>query len=413
MATDDGRRLVSGMRPAGRLNLADYIGILNSWVQLQQEQECLLFLADWHALAASYAHTREFRQRIKDTLIDWLAVGIDPRLATVFLQSRVPECAELNVLLGMCTPTGWLERLVVARGGEPAAPGLSVQASSLDAAAADGGTVGQLTYPLLQCADILLYQPTHVCVMEEQAAHVEFCRDVAGRFNHLFGREEDAQKHNMRALKSLGKRASQQLEQHRRDFQERGDETALKAGLALVSNSQHLTLGDRDRLIAYLEGGGRSLLSEPEAVVVGSLRLPGTDGRPMAREYENTIELRDEPEVVQRKLRKMPTDPARVRRKDPGNPEKCPVWRYHLRFGDDASQKWVSEGCRGATIGCTDCKARAAEAVVAQISPIASRASELASRPEVVGSIIVEGSERAREIAKDTMRSVRHAMSLT
>lgn len=409
MAAEDGRRLVSGMRPAGRLNLADYIGILNTWVQLQQEQECLLFVADWHALAASYAHTREFRQRITDTLIDWLAVGIDPRLATVFLQSRVPECAELNVLLGMCTPTAWLDRLVLARGGAPAAPGLPSQAASPE----DSGTVGQLAYPLLQCADILLYQPTHVCVMEEQTPHVEFCRDVAGRFNHLFGREEDSEKRNKRALRTLGKRAAQHLEQHRRDFQERGDEAALRAGLVLVNESQRLTLGDRDRLIAYLEGGGRSLLSEPEAVVVGNLRLPGTDGRPMAREYDNTIELRDEPEVIQKKLRKMPTDPARARRADPGNPENCPVWRYHLQFGDDASQQWVSEGCRSAAIGCTDCKARAADAVVAQISPIASRAAELARRPEVVGSTIVEGSERAREIAKDTMRSVRHAMSLT
>lgn len=424
------------MRPSGPLHLADMFGVVAQWLQLQQQHECLFFVADWHALTVDPAQAG-LRRHVLDLLVDWLAVGLDPKLAMLFQQSRVPEVAELNLLLGICTPLTWLERTAVARveavadasaivpGAATAAP-WPAHASALGfdtpAASAVGGgsadcssgtpTLGQLDYPLLQCADILLYRATHACVVPEQTPHVELCRDVARRFNHLFGREADAETKTARALRQLGSRLGSELRAHRRAYQEQGDETALRAGLRLIDDAPRLTLADHERLVAYLEGGGRAVLGEPEGMVVAGPPLPGTDGRPMSHQAENVILVRDEPDDIRGKLRKMPTDPARVRRQDPGNPENCPVWRYHDRLSDDATQRWAYDGCRTARIGCTDCKRRAAEVVIMRLEPVAKRAREYARNPEVVRSVVVEGAERAREIARDTLQSVRHAMNL-
>jgi tryptophanyl-tRNA synthetase len=440
-------RVVAGMRPTGRMHLGDYLGTLKTWVRLQQQHECFFFVADWHALANSYEETPAFRQRMTDMVLDWLAAGISPGLATVFVQSRVVECAELYVLLSMCTPLSWLERVAAHRAeivaGEagalrPAAPVDAPKSagdtarSSTDAAATtaseaqatqagrprqwelSGGepaSFGQLGYPLLQACDILIYRPTHACVPEDQALHVELTRDVARRFNHLYGRERDSAGRIRRALRSLGRGAEAFLE-HRRAFQERGDEHALEAGMSVLDTATSLTVGDRERLVAYIEGGGMALLHEPEMLLATSLRLPGTDGRPMARERGNTIDLRDTPEEVQEKLRRMPTDPARVRRQDPGNPENCPVWRYHVLLGDDDSKRWADKGCRSAAIGCKECKSRVADQVRAVLDPIREAALQFEESPEVVESILVEGTERARDVARDTMMEVRRAMSL-
>lgn len=454
------------MRPTGRMHLGDYLGTLGTWLRLQQQHECFFFMADWHALANSYQEAPAFRQRSYEMLVDWLAVGVDPHLATVFQQSRVLETGELYVLLSMCTPLSWLERVASARAevaraaGSEAQPGWGSSAAHASAAAgpeaangadtsavedasagaddaagagaaagADGAvpagaaatpglpapgeplTFGQIGYPLLQACDILIYQPTHVVVPEEQALHVELTRDVARRFNHLFGREEDGEERIRRAMRRLG-RAGETYRACRRAYQEQGDENALRAGTRLLEEAPNLTMGDRERLVAHLEGGGRALLGEPEMLPVASPQLPGTDGRPMASERDNTIDLRDPPDVVWEKLRRMPTDPARVRRRDPGNPENCPVWRYHVVLGDDESRHWAGEGCRTARIGCMECKQRAAEHVEALLEPIRESARRYEESPEIVRSILVEGTDRARDVARDTMMEVRRAMRL-
>jgi tryptophanyl-tRNA synthetase len=408
-------RVVSGMRPAGPLHLADYVGTLKTWLSLQEHYECFFFVADWHGLATSYQDTSAFRQRITDTVIDWLSVGIDPRLSTLFVQSRVAEAAELNLLLSMCTPVTWLERAASARAQHLAAgegDDLDTVSSGGDADHATGGlTLGQLGYPLLQACDMLIYRPTHVCLSGDQVSHVELARDVAGRFNHLFGRETDGEQKVQRALKRLG-RAGETFLSLRRAYQERGDEEAWEAGAALLQEAPGVTVGDRERLTAYLEGSGRSLLAQPEAMLVHRPDLPGTDGRPMTHRRGNTIALRDKPDVVASKIMTMPTDPARGRRTDPGTPEKCPVWRYHEHFGDEATRRWVLEGCPRAAIGCTECKQHAADAVHEVLEPVRDSAGQFKDNPEIARSIIVEGAERARDLARDTMSEVRRAMSL-
>ena len=393
-------RVLSGMRPTGRLHLGHYHGVLKNWVELQHEYQCFFFVADWHALTTHYEDPTIIPDSVWDMVVDWLAAGVNPGEATLFIQSRVPEHAELHLLLSMITPLGWLERV----------PSYKDQQEKLKEK--DLATYGFLGYPLLQAADILIYRAGMVPVGEDQVAHVELTREVARRFNHLYGREPDFEEKAEAAMKKMGKKNARLYANYRKAWQEQGEEEALAAARALLESQQNISLSDRDRLFGYLEGGGKVILPEPQALLTKASKMPGLDGQKMSKSYGNTIPLDARPEQVEQQLRTMPTDPARVRRTDPGDPEKCPVWQFHQVYSDDSVRQWVQEGCRSASIGCIECKQPVIEAVLAELKPIQERAAEFQGDPDLVRNIINEGCEKARDEARATMEEVRHVMSL-
>ena len=399
-ATASGGRVLSGMRPTGRLHLGNYHGALRNWVQLQYRYECFFFIADWHMLTTGYEDTARLPEFVREVLIDWLAAGLNPGVATLFIQSHVPEHAELHLLLSMMTPLAWLERV----------PSYKDQLEQLKEK--DISTYGFLGYPLLQAADILVYRAAHVPVGEDQVAHVELTRESARRFNHLYGREPDFEEKAERAVKSLGGRNTTLYKQLRRRFQETGERDALERARALVQSNNRITVADRERLLGYLEGTGVTILPEPQVILTETPKVPGLDGRKMSKSYGNTIELREEPESVTRKLRAMQTDPARVRRTDPGDPDKCPVWDLHKIYSDETTRKWAAEGCRSAGIGCLDCKQPVIDKIVAEVTEMRRRAQEYVENPDLLRDIVAEGAEKAREVARETLEEVRRAMHL-
>ncbi len=388
------------MRPTGQLHLGNYHGALKNWIELQYQYECYFFVADWHALTTGYDDTAKLESYVWSMVIDWLAAGLNPGVATLFVQSKVPEHAELHLLLSMITPLGWLERV----------PSYKDQQTQL--ADHDLSTYGFLGYPLLQSADILLYRPQYVPVGEDQVAHVEITREVARRFNHIYGREAGFEQKVEKAIKSLGSKNSALYRAMRKEFQEQGDAEALAKARSLVEANARLTVADRDRLLGFIEGAGISILTEPEVLLTATPKVPGLDGRKMSKSYGNTIGLREDTDSVVKKLKTMQTDPARARRTDPGDPEKCPVWDLHKIYSSSATQTWVQQGCRSAGIGCLECKAPLIEKVVEEISLIRKRAQEFEENPELVRGIIAEGGERARDVARDTLDLVRQSMGM-
>jgi len=394
------QRVLSGMRPTGKLHLGHYHGVLQNWVRLQHEYECFFFVADWHALTTHYDDPSIIGDSVWEMVIDWLASGVNPGSARLFIQSQVPEHAELHLLLSMMTPISWLERV----------PTYKDQQEALKEK--DLATYGFLGYPLLQSADILIYKAGQVPVGEDQVAHVELTREVARRFNHLYGRERDFEAKAEAAIKKMGKKNAKLYNELRRKFQEKGDHEALATAQALLESQSNITLGDRERLFGFLEGGGKIILPEPQALLTQASKMPGLDGQKMSKSYGNTIPLREDPEVVEKSLRTMPTDPARVRRTDPGDPGKCPVWPLHEVYSDDDTRKWVQEGCRSASIGCLDCKQPMIDAVLKELAPIRERAKDFIEDPKLVRNIIAEGTEAARDVARDSLEEVRAAMGL-
>jgi len=394
-------RVLSGMRPTGALHLGHYHGVLKNWVRLQAEYPCLFFVADWHALTTDYESPGQVQKNAWDMVVDWLASGVDPNQATLFVQSLVPEHAELHLLLSMMTPLGWLERV----------PTYKDQQEKL--ADRDLSTYGFLGYPLLQSADILIYRAKYVPVGEDQVPHVEFTREVARRFNHLYGREAGFEDKAKAAVKKMGSKKARLFNELRTKFLEQGDAEALPRAQALLEEQQNLPRGDRERLYGWLEGSGKKILVEPEVLLTHASRLPGLDGQKMSKSYGNAIELRDEPEVVTRKIRTMPTDPARVKRSDPGNPERCPVWQLHQIYSDADRRDWVQQGCTTAGIGCLECKQPVIDSVLAELAPMRERAQAYLDDPTLVRNIIADGCDRARKLAGETMRDVREAMGLS
>ena len=394
-------RVLSGMRPTGRLHLGHYHGVLKNWVELQHEYQCFYFVADWHALTTHYEDPSIIPQSTWEMVIDWLAAGVNPGEATLFIQSRIPEHAELHLLLSMVTPLGWLERV----------PSYKDQQERLKER--DLSTYGFLGYPLLQSADILIYKAGMVPVGEDQVAHVELTREVARRFNHLYGREPDFEDKAAQAMKKMGKKNAKLYDGYRRAYQEQGDADALAAARALLESQQNLTVGDRDRLFGYLEGGGRMILPEPQPLLTHAAKMPGLDGQKMSKSYGNAILMREDPAEVTKKVRTMQTDPARVRRTDPGNPDNCPVWPLHKIYSIDATREWVVKGCTTAGIGCLECKQPVIDAIIREQAPVIERAQKYIDDPTLVRNIVADGCERARKLAEETMRDVRDAMGLS
>lgn len=395
------QRVVSGMRPTGRLHLGHYHGVLKNWVALQNEFDCYFFVADWHALTTHYEEDSDtISQNVWDMVVDWLAVGVDPSRSTMFIQSRVPEHAELNLLLSMMTPLGWLERV----------PSYKDQQSKLKER--DLATHGFLGYPVLQAADILLYHAMQVPVGEDQVPHIELTREIARRFNYLYGREKGFEEKAEEAIKKLGKKGSKLYRNLRTAYTEQGDHEALQKAQALLESNQNMSNAERERLFGYLDGGGRAILSEPEAILTEACKLPGLDGEKMSKSYRNTISLRDDPARVEKEVRAMPTDPSRVRRNDPGEPNKCPVWQFHHVYSTQDTRDWAEQGCRSASIGCVDCKQPLIDALLVEQKDIAERAEPYIKDPTLVRNIIADGTEKARETADETMEQVRTAMNL-
>jgi tryptophanyl-tRNA synthetase len=394
-------RVLSGMRPTGALHLGHYHGVLKNWVRLQSEHPCLFFVADWHALTTDYENPGALQEVGTDMVIDWLAAGVDPQQATIFVQSLVPEHAELHLLLSMMTPLGWLERV----------PTYKDQQEKL--ADKDLSTYGFLGYPLLQAADIMIYRAQYVPVGEDQVPHIEFTREVARRFNHLYGREPGYEDKAKAAVKKMGSKKARVFNELRTKFLESGDAEALKSAQALLDEQQNMPRGDRERLYGWLEGSGKKILVEAEALLTEASKLTGLDGQKMSKSYGNAIGLREEPESVAKKIKTMPTDPARVKRNDPGTPEKCPVWSLHAVYSNDETRAWARKGCTTAGIGCLECKQPVIESVLAELAPMRERAQAYLDDPTLVKNILADGCDKARKLAGETMRDVREAMGLT
>ncbi|MGB1271647.1 MAG: tryptophan--tRNA ligase [Endozoicomonas sp.] len=388
------------MRPTGQLHLGHYHGVLKNWLELQHEYDCFFFVADWHALTTHYEHPENLQQHMMNMVLDWLAVGINPGSSTLFIQSKVPEHAELHLMLSMMTPLSWLERV----------PSYKDQQEKLKEK--DLSTYGFLGYPLLQSADILAYRAGMVPVGSDQEAHVEMTREIARRFNHLYGREPGFEENAELAIRKMGRKQGTIYRKLRKNYLEQGNEEALETARALLKEQNNITLGDQERLFGYLEGTGKVILPEPQALLTPQAKMPGLDGHKMSKSYGNTITLREPADEVNTKIRKMPTDPARIRRNDPGNPRKCPVWQFHELYSDPQRQEWVHQGCTSAGIGCLDCKKPMIEAIQAELEPIRIQAQELENNQDVVKNIITEGCEKARDEAQDTLKEVREAIGL-
>ena len=397
---DAERRVFSGMRPSGLLHLGHYQGVLKNWVKLQHTYECFFCIVDLHALTTDYDDVGPLSQRVMDMAVDWLAAGVSPSSATLFVQSQVPEHAELNLLLSMICPLSWLERV----------PSYKEQQEQLHGK--DLSTFGFLGYPLLQAADILLYRAGIVPVGSDQLAHIEFARDVARRFNHLYGREPGFEEKAEAAIIKLGKKTAKLYNSLRKAYQEQGDGEALETARALLKEQQSITLGDKERLYGYLEGGGKILLIEPQALLGESPKLLGLDGGKMSKSNNNAIFLRDSAPAIEEKIRRMPTDPARVHRDDPGNPANCPVWSLHQAYSSSQTCEWVQQGCRSAGIGCLECKGPLIEAVQLELQPLQARAGDYQDSPDLVRQILADGAERARSEARETLSEVRLALGL-
>lgn len=393
-------RVLSGMRPTGKLHLGHYHGVLKNWIQLQHEYECMFFVADWHALTTHYDDPWDIETDTWEMVLDWLAAGVNPGSASLFIQSKVPEHAELHLLLSMITPVGWLERV-------PSYKDQQVKMNERDLA-----TYGFLGYPVLQSSDILIYKAGHVPVGADQVAHVELTRELARRFNHLYGREPGYEDLAEAAIKKMGRKNARLYRNLRKEYTEKGNQQALETAKALIQEQQNISLGDRDRLFGFLEGGGKVILPEPQSLLTSASKLPGLDGQKMSKSYGNTINLREDPDKVVSKLKTMTTDPARMRRLDPGDPDKCPVFKLHEIYSDDDTRQWIREGCTSAGIGCLDCKKPLIDKVLEEQKPMRERARQYEENPDLVKSIVAEGCEEARVIARATIEEVRQAIGL-
>ncbi len=391
-------RVLSGMRASGKLHLGHYFGALQNWVKLQDEYQCFYFVANWHGLTTHYQNPKLIQESCLDMVIDWLAAGLDPQKSVIFVQSQLPQHAELHLLLSMITPLSWLERV----------PSYKEQREQIKDK--DLSTYGFLGYPLLQSADILIYRASWVPVGEDQASHVEITREIARRFNHFYGNDEKTKQRLQELLKQMPQH--DEFMQKRRAHLEKGDKDAYSHGRKMLLEGSYAE-DDLLILLGYLEDTGKIILPLPQALLSKYAKMPGLDGRKMSKSYNNTILLRDNADEIRKKIMVMPTDPARVRRTDKGNPENCPVWAWHKVYSDEATKKWVNDGCRNATIGCVECKKALIDKVCEEQKPFLQRAATYTQDKAQVIKILEQGKEKASEEVEKTMTTVRSLMGLS
>jgi len=393
-------RVLSAMRPNGRLHLGHYLGVLQNWQQIQYQYKCFFMLADIHGIINNYQASQQLSETMNEMVIDWLAAGVDPSQATIFIQSRVPEHFELASLLGVITPLGWLERV----------PSYKDALDELEHT--DGNTYGLLGSPLLQSADILLYNSHYVITGEEQAANIELTREIARRFNHLFGREDGFEEKASASIKKLGIKKAALYAKLLIKYQQEGNDDALDTARYLLQDALNLSHGDRERLFAFLENKGKVFLQEPHILTGSSTRIVGTDGTQMSIIRNNTINIREKPEMVSSKIRGMITDPARIKRSDRGTPSSCPVWSLHQIYSTQEVSDWVEMGCLSAGIGCLDCKQPLIDAINLQQHELIEKAKPYQEDSTLVKRILSDGCGRAREIASTNLKSIKHAMNI-
>ena len=388
------------MRPTGKLHLGNYHGALKNWVDLQSKYDCYFFVADWHALTTAYDETQSIEDFTREMVIDWLAAGLSPDQCTIFVQSKIPEHAELHLFLSMITPLPWLERVPTYKATIEGMQGK------------DLATYGFLGYPVLQAADILMYRAERVPVGMDQAPHVEMCREIARRFNEIYGRGSDFDERIEALISCQTTEFSKGFRKSHRGYREDGRTDALEAGLALLAENASLSQHQSDMLEGFLRGTGRTILLEPRTLSTETPILTGLDGRKQSKSYGNTIALREDPDDLTHKISRMQTDPARVRLKDPGEPKKCPVFTWHEIYLDEAQIDWTVNGCRTGSIGCRDCKQQLIDALLVEQTDFHERAQPFEESPERVDQILEEGSAKARVIAKETMSDVRAAIGI-
>jgi tryptophanyl-tRNA synthetase len=389
------------MRTTGMLHLGHLHGVIKNWIELQNQYDCYFFAADIHALTTHYNETADIEKFAWSTLVDWIACGLNPNQSTIYIQSHVPQHAELHLLLSMITPLSWLERV----------PTYKEQQQKLNTR--DLSTYGFLGYPLLQAADVLIYKTDYIPVGEDQVPHIEFAREVARRFNHIYGTEPDFEAKVLAAIKKMSKKHGQIYLELCKNYKEHGKHESLPIAKELILAQNNLSITDKERLLGSLEGTYKTILAEPQALLTKNSKMPGLDGQKMSKSYNNTIMLRDPIEIIDKKIKTMPTDPARVKRTDPGTPEKCPVWAFHQVYSSQDTKNWVQEGCTQAKIGCLDCKKPIVDSVVNELKPIQDRILELDNNPKYVKEIAVKGAEKARDVAKITLDEVKALMGLS
>ncbi len=394
------RRVVSGMRSTGLMHLGHLHGALKNWVELQKRFDCFFFIADWHCLTTHYNNVPELDNIVTKCLTEWIACGLDPQKATIFIQSQVPEHSELHLLLSMITPLSWLERI----------PTYKDQQQKL--IQFDLGTYGFLGYPLLQTADVLIYKANYIPVGEDQVPHIEFSREIARRFNYIYGREKDQEQKLDLILSKFDSKTKETYLKLRKHYQEVGSQESLSSAIELITSRLNINLLDKELLLGSVEGKGRIILPEPEALLTKFPKVPGFNGQKMSKSYGNTINLRENLDEVEKKIKTMQTDPARVRRTDPGTPEQCPVWDLHKIYSNQETQNWVQDGCTGAKIGCVDCKKPVIDAIKQELQPIQDEIVRLEKDTNFIKDIAATGAQKAREIARVTLEEVRSAIGL-
>lgn len=395
------KRVVSGMRSTGMLHLGHLHGVINNWLRLQNSYDCYFFAADWHALTTEYDDTKNIEKYAWHNLVDWLSCGLDPNNSTLFVQSHVPEHAELHLLLSMITPLSWLERV----------PTYKDQQQKLSGK--DLSTYGFLGYPLLQTADVCVYNADYIPVGEDQVPHIELSREIARRFNYIYGREDDFEEKLNLSLKKISKKQAKVYLGLCKKYKEQGCHESIKVAKELILEQANLSHSEKERLVGNIEGSNKTILAEPEALLTKSAKMPGLDGQKMSKSYNNTIMLREPLDEVERKVRTMPTDPARVKRSDPGTPDKCPVWEFHKVYSTDDTKNWVQDGCTRAKIGCIDCKKPIIAAMKEELEPIQENIHKLEADSNYVKDIANEGAKKARKVARQTLDEVKSVMNLT
>ncbi len=394
-------RIFSGMRATGKLHLGHYHGVLKNWVDLQYTNECFFMVADLHVLTTQYERTKDIEQHAYNMVIDWLACGVDPSQTTIFIQSQVREHTELALLLSMITPRSWLERV----------PTYKEMMEKLKHKDID--TYGFLGYPVLQSADILLYKTKYVPVGEDQLSHIEFTREIARRFNHIYGCEDGFEKKAREVIKKLGNKKAALYEKLLIEYQQDGNDEAIEKARYLLDDAVNLSSGEIERLFAFLENKSRVILTEPEALLTQTSKLPGLDGQKMSKSYNNTIFIREDKDSISSKIKVMQTDPARIRKTDKGDPNKCPVWQLHKVYSNTTTCDWVVNGCKSASIGCLECKKPLIDSIVIEQEQFRLKALPFEEDCNLIKNILEDGAERASAIAKHTLNEVKEAMHLT
>ncbi len=397
---DNISRVVSTINSDGKLHIGHYHGLIKKWIDLQYEHECFFIISDINSLILDFENTKEIKNKIYEMVIDWLSCGVDPTQVYIFAQSHVPQTKELYLLLSLITPVSWLERVP------------SYKELIENYIHKDISTYGLLGYSLLKCTDILLYNAKFVCSGEDHLFFVELTREIARRFNHLYGREIGFEDKAVEVIKKLGKKKSQIYLNLLQNYQQDGNDDSLEKARYLLMDTLNLSIGEKSRLFAFLENKGKVIFNEVNSIIGSNCKVIGTDGNKMSTNFNNAISLKESYDNISKKIKSMETDPARIRLKDPGNPTKCPVWRLHEIYSNKEVLQWVDNGCRSAKIGCLDCKGPLIDSINKEQLKFIENSKQYSKDYNLVKNILTDGAEKAIDIAENTIQIVKKVMNI-